>query len=108
NALMANTPSAACLASLRWGESAMQKDTGTERVRELVRQDLLSEDELANYPSYGWPVKCPACPAPRGGGNTIRRPECDRVVAICTSCGAVLKVARYGRIVSVSTRARAL
>ena len=84
----------------------MMKDDGSERMRELTTQHLVSEEQLANYPSYGWPIKCPACPAPRGGGNTIRLPDCDGVRGVCVLCGAPLVIERFERIVSISTRAR--
>jgi len=84
----------------------MTRDDGSERMRELTTQHLLTEDQLANYPSYGWPIKCPACPAPRGGGNTIRLPDCDGVRGACVLCGAPLLVERFERIISVSSRAR--
>ena len=86
----------------------MMKDDGGKRIRALTTQHLLSEGDLANYPSYGWPIKCPACPAPRGGGNTIRMPDCDGVRGVCVLCDAPLVVERFHRIVSVSTRARVM
>lgn len=76
----------------------MVKDGGGERMRQVTRQLLLGKDELANYPSYRWPTTCPACPAPRGGGGTVRLPDRDGVRGGCVLCGAPLTVERFGRI----------
>lgn len=81
----------------------MNKDFGSEQFRTLVHQTLLTEDQLANYPSYGWPLRCRVCCCPPNS-NKLRIPECDGVTGRCANCGATLTIQRYLRILSVEAK----
>jgi hypothetical protein len=68
--------------------------------------NTLSDDELANYPSYGWPITCPICGSGSGMGNKVKAPDCDGVSFRCTVCNAQLHVRRRGNEIIVVAESR--
>lgn len=60
----------------------------------------LTDDELANYPSYGWKLRC--CNCGSGISARIRAPEVDGIIFHCDVCKTNNKVRRYGNIVKIS------
>ncbi|MDZ7337875.1 MAG: hypothetical protein ONB30_04990 [candidate division KSB1 bacterium] len=70
--------------------------------RTLTKVVDLSDDELANYPSYGWSVHCPACGMP----TKVKGPDCNGAVFPCTFCGRMVRTRREGNRITSSTMAR--
>ena len=63
----------------------------------------LSDDQLANYPSYGWPLRCSWC---RFGVTRIKAQDCDGVTFLCGECGRPNIVRRSGNLITISPGTR--
>lgn len=60
----------------------------------------ITEDQLANYPSYSWPLKCCWCGS--GLGAQVRARNVDGIMFICDVCGKPNSVTRRGTKIAVS------
>ncbi len=59
-----------------------------------------TDDQIANYPSYRWPLQCYWCGCSHGA--QIRAPEVDGIKFSCQVCGKPNIVHRQGNIVRIS------
>jgi len=63
----------------------------------------ISDDELANCPSYGWPLRCAWC---GWGDNRVKAPDCHGITFVCQMCGKPSRARRSGNSISTSPGAR--
>jgi len=64
----------------------------------------ITDDELVNYPSYSWPLRCCWCGS--GIGARVRAPDVDGITFVCQLCGKPNSVRRHGNRISVSPGVR--
>jgi len=60
----------------------------------------ISDDQLANYPSYGWPLRCCWCTS--GLGAQVKSSDVHGIMFRCQVCGKSNRVARSGTRLRVS------
>ncbi len=60
----------------------------------------ITEEQLANYPSYGWPLRCCFCGS--GVGARVTAPEIHRISFQCQMCGKWNRTIRSGTRIRVS------
>ena len=58
----------------------------------------ITEEQLFNYPSYRWPLKCSWC----GFHNCTQVPEINGITFLCQMCGKPNSVERTGTHIRVS------
>jgi hypothetical protein len=59
---------------------------------------ILSDDELANYTSYGWPLRCAWC---GWADNRVKAQDCGGIVFLCQICQKRNGVRRDGHRITV-------
>lgn len=64
----------------------------------------ITDDQLANYPSYSWPLRCCWCGS--GMGAQVKATDVDGITFICQLCGKPNSVHRRGNRIRVSPGSR--
>jgi hypothetical protein len=58
-----------------------------------------TDEQVANYPSYGWPLVCAHCGS--GMGSNVKAYDCNKITFQCQLCGHFNKVKREGNRVTI-------